>query len=138
MRSRERRMVARRRIVSQSHSSQTVSISPEYARTQTRESPRHSSETREEFGTERGRTRRINFRRGPQQARQSTEPLANKLALAIHNLGLGANSKHPEPEKFKIESGESFSQFVILLQCNIRQYRRLEKSIKYYLSLSII
>ena len=131
-------MVARRRTTSQSrrlHSSQTVSGSPEYARAQTR----HSSETREESGTERGRTRRRNFRRGSHRTKQSTEPLANQIALAMHNLGLGANRRHPEPEKLeKIESGESFSQFVRdferycyqAISDNTEDWR---KQLKYYL-----
>ena len=121
-------MVTRRRTVSQSrrsYSSQTVSLSPEYARTQTRQSHRHSSETREEFRTERGRIWR-NFRRGLQ------------LALAMHNFGLRANRKHPKPDKFKIESGQNFSQFVReferycyhAISDNTEDWR---KQLKYYL-----
>lgn len=137
MRQRGRRVVARRRTTSQSrrpHSSQTISGSPEYIRAQTR----HSSGTREESGTERGRTRRRNFRRGSHRAKQSAEPLANQIALAMHNLGLGANRRHPEPEKFRIESGESFSQFIgdferycyHAISDNTEDWRR---QLKYYL-----
>ena len=113
-RPRERRTAGRRRTTSRprrSHSSQTFTVSPEHGRQRAQQNPRYSSETREESEAERGRARRRNVR-GGRRGRYPSEPLANQLALAMHNLGLGANRKHPEPDKYKIESGESFSQFV--------------------------
>ena len=115
VRPRERRVVARERSISRprrTFSPQTSSTSPGNQGRQSRQNLTYNSTTREESGTERGRTRRRSSRRRPRQNMHTTDPLADQIALAVQKLGLGANRKHPEPDKFKIESSESFSQFV--------------------------
>ena len=108
-------MVVRRQTVSRprrTYSPQTSPTSPGNRRRQSTQNLTHNSTTKEESGTERGRIRRRSPRRQPRQNMHTIDSMANQLALAVQELGLGANRKHPEPDKFKTESSESFSQFV--------------------------